>query len=129
MLRGVSDISRTGRLVRSCVVVLSLGTLLIAGGCKDGGAEFRKALRGAANSLGQSGKSPAKDTASNTKTEKQPKNEEAKANSIRSCPEGSKLAGNAYPVQLAQWCEKKDKDGKPVKNGEFRRWDKNGSWP
>jgi antitoxin component YwqK of YwqJK toxin-antitoxin module len=108
-------------LVIPLILTLSFG--LLSAGCKGGGEEFRKILRGAANSVD---KGSVKDNSKNTGKKKEKLALQNK-NAIPKCPEHSVLRGAAYPESTAQWCEAVSKEGKALKHGEYRRWHKNGN--
>ena len=106
-------------LVTKIVVIFScVALLLVSQGCKEAGRELRKVLHGAARDTGRStqGKKAADDG------ERSVRHAQAQKNSIPQCPEGAVIKGAAYPEGDVQWCEAKGADGKPEKNGEFRRW-------
>jgi antitoxin component YwqK of YwqJK toxin-antitoxin module len=48
-------------------------------------------------------------------------------NSIESCPDDAKIAGQPYPRGKRQWCAYKDDSGAIIKHGEFRQWHSSGA--
>lgn len=104
-----------------CTLAVLLCVPVLFTGCKNGGAQFRRFLRGTANSIGGS-KGPSKSSKSGPEVQAL-----AEKNSIKQCPAETVLRGAAFPKGIAQWCERKGKEGVSIKHGPYKRWHKNGN--
>jgi len=110
-------------LARILFVVLSALTFFSTSGCKDDGqgiqASLLKSLQMPTNKKSAAGGDKNISPTSQDRL--------SQANSIPSCPDDSKLSGQAFPRGIKQGCTYKDKDGVFVKHGEERTWHKNGN--
>lgn len=121
-----SSLKRTvfSRRVVTTLSIVALCLPTVFSGCKGGGEEFRRVLRGAAHSVGRS--------KTDVTSKQSPKDKKAAValankNSIKKCPKGAKLRGAPFPQGTSQWCEATSQDGKPLKHGQLRQWHKNGN--
>lgn len=111
------------RLVKFIFIIFCTFIFFSTSGCKDDGQGIQASLL---KSL--QGPTKKKSSADGDKTINPTSQDRlSQANSIPTCPDDSKLSGQAFPRGVKQGCAYKDKDGVLVKHGEERTWHKNGS--